>query len=135
MKHKPCLLGAAVVLAAYLAACTPDRVELHRAVSPTGAYAAVVVQEDAGGAAGSRATVVYLFETDGNQRRPNPVFAATRCESVIPIWLDSTTLEIQYTVGCAAFAFRSYWYPTKEQRDRASGLLGVEIILERVSAE
>jgi len=100
-------------------------------VSPDKAISAVVIREDAGGAAGSRAYFVYLQRAGRKPELKAPVFSATRCESLVPVWKDVSTMEIQYSADCRIFGFRNYWYDLSEYASIRFSDPIVEVVLIR----
>lgn len=118
-----------------LVACSSKTTEVSRATSPGNAISAVVVREDAGGAAGSRAYFVYLQSAGRKVRLESPVVSAARCESLRPVWRDAFTLEVRYSAGCRIFGFRNYWYDLSGQGKGNSTDLVVEVVLIRAEGD
>lgn len=118
-----------------LVACSSEKTEVSRVTSPGNAISAVVVREDAGGAAGSRAYFVYLQGAGRKVRLESPVVSVARCESLQPVWRDASTLEVRYSAGCRIFGFKNYWYDLSGQsRDNSTGLV-VEVVLIRAEGD
>lgn len=118
-----------------LVACSSEKTEVSRATSPGNAVSAVVVREDAGGAAGSRAYFVYLQSAAPKARLDSPVVSAARCELLQPVWRDASTLEVRYSAGCRIFGFKNYWYDLSGQgRDNSTDLV-VEVVLIRAEGD
>lgn len=118
-----------------LVACSSEKTEVSRATSPGNAISAVVVREDAGGAAGSRAYFVYLQSAGRKVRLESPVVSAARCEALQPVWRDTSTLEVRYSAGCRIFGFKNYWYGLAGQGGDNSTDLVVEVVLVRAEGD
>lgn len=132
---RPCNLRVEVIAAGlllFLVACSAEQTELSRAASPGNVVSAVVVREDAGGGAGSRAYFVYLKKVDRKGRLEAPVVSAARCESLQPVWRDDSILEVRYTAGCRIFGFKNHWYELS--RDSSTDLV-VEVVLVRADGD
>lgn len=114
-----------------LVACSSERTEISRVELPGNAISAVVMREDAGGAAGSRAYYVYVQSAGRKVRLESPVVSAARCESLQPVWRDASTLEVWYSAGCRIFGFKNYWYDLAGQGKDNSSDLVVEVVLIR----
>jgi hypothetical protein len=116
-------------------ACSSEKKEVSRSTSPGNAISAVVVREDAGGAAGSRAYFVYLQSAGRKVRLESPVVSAARCESLEPVWRDTSTLEVRYPAGCRIFGFKNYWYDLSGQGSDNSTEIVIEVVLIRVEGD
>lgn len=113
-------------------ACSSDQSEIIRTVSPDSAIAAIVIREDSGGAAGSRAYFVYLQSANRRSRSDSPVISATHCESLKPVWKSASTLQVEYSSDCSIFGFKNHWYDVSDDVDDRSTDLTVEIVLIRI---
>jgi hypothetical protein len=130
-----CVASVAAGLLLCLVACTSEKTEVFRATLPGDAVSAVVVREDAGGAAGSRAYFVYLQSADRNVRLESPVVSATRCESLQLVWRDTSTLEVRYSAGCRIFGFKIYWYDAAARSRDNSTDPAIEVVLIRTERD
>jgi hypothetical protein len=120
----------AVVALLLLAACSVKRTELARIVSPDHRAIAVLVREDAGGAAGSTAYYLYLVDAQSKKELDHPNLTGIRCEGLSIAWEDSTTLQVNYDSKCAIKQFLNRWYSSSGVSNVQPAY--VEIVLVRL---
>lgn len=123
--------ASAVAVALFIAACSTQRSELARVVSPDQTVVATLVREDAGGAAGSRVFYVYLARIGSTPSRDGPTFTAVRCEGISLTWHGNRRLDLRYQPLCDVRQFRNHWYADSVARDDQLLQPSVEVVLVR----
>jgi hypothetical protein len=126
--------GSAVAVLLWLVACSSQRTELARVVSPDQSTVATLVREDAGGAAGSRMFYVYLENARDKNPKDNPSFSAAHCDGIRVAWEGNQKLRLEYQPSCDVRQFRNLWYARSSVSDEQMQEPAVEIVLVR-SAE
>jgi hypothetical protein len=122
---------AGLLLVAWcLTACSLERREIARIVSPDHNTSAILVWEYGGGAAGSSEHHVYLMETGSKESAKQPVLVATHCGPSIS-WSDSHTLQINYQADCSIRKFQNKWHGASDTQNARHS--EVEIILNRIA--
>jgi hypothetical protein len=119
----------AVVAVSLLAGCSVKRSELGRTPSPDHQVAAVLVREDAGGAAGSTAYYLYLTDSQSKKELDHPNLIGTRCEGLAIAWRDNMTLQVGYDSKCVIRQFLNRWYSSSGVSNGQPAY--VEIVLTR----
>lgn len=123
--------GIFTIVFLLLAACSTERTELARVISPDQKSIAVLIREDGGGAAGSSSSYVYLVETQGAQKIDRPTFVASRCDGLSAQWKNDTTLQVTYLSTCSIKQFVNFWYRQSSIGNTQSVTPPVEIVLVR----
>lgn len=123
--------AAIVMAAAVTAACAPQREEVARVKSPDNSAVALIVREDAGGAAGSRAYLVYIVSERSQSDTAKLVVEASHCDGIQVLWLSRNELSVRYQPACEIFAFRNRWYNNDTGGDAFASAKNVEIVLDR----
>ena len=122
--------SSCVVAMLLIAACSTQRTELTRVISPDNSTVALLIREDSGGAAGSRILHVYLADIQDREPKGKPSFSATRCDEVNLIWGDARKLHVEYQQSCNIRRFHNKWYLRFSSDEELEKSI-VEIILVR----
>jgi hypothetical protein len=114
------------VIVSLLSACSMERSEIARLVSPDHRATAVLTQEVGGGAAGAGVYSLYLTDVEDKElKRPN--FVATGCPGLSIAWMSPRVLKLNYPQDCAIKQFVNLWYSRLDVKNARPA--SVEIVL------
>src|SRR5882757_6013286 len=82
-----------------LSACSMERNEIARLLSPDSRATAVLVRDVGGGAAGSGVYSLYLTEA-ADEKLKTSNFEATGCAGLFIAWMSPRVLKLSYPQGC-----------------------------------
>jgi hypothetical protein len=119
-------LSASLLL---LTACSAERKELNRQLSPNRKLVAVLMESLGGDAGASLREEIYVNDQSLPLSLDKPVFSAVGCDRVSLKWLNDYTLEIRYETVCAISHFTNRW---NRPSDTAVGRENpIEVVLVR----
>jgi hypothetical protein len=91
-------------------ACSVERQELSRQLSPDRKLAAILIESSAGGAAGAVSYDLYIDEVRTPRDLDKPIFSASGCEGLAFSWLNDYTLQVHYPSPCRIHHFTNRWF-------------------------
>jgi len=113
-----------------LAACSMDRSETARVVSPSGQISAILTSDFGGGAAGVAIYSLYLTEGKAAELK-HPNFVANNCTGLTVAWLAPKILQLNYPQDCAIKKFVNFWY--SRQDSNSARPTRIEIVLAKTT--
>lgn len=125
--------AVSVIAVAATAACAPQREEVARVNSPDDSAVALIVREDEGGAAGSRAYLIYIVSGRSKSDTARLVVEASHCDGIQVLWVSRNELSVRYQPACEILSFRNRWYNNDAGDDALAYSKNVEIVLDRES--
>lgn len=122
-------IGLASLVLFEICACSVDRREIARAISPDHRLAAILAEVSGGGAAGFINDEFYLNEQKYPPNFKEPILITSHCEPPTFTWLDDHTVQVRYSPPCDIVRFTNRWYLPSELAH--GNAVTIEIILLR----